>query len=225
MNVPEQVRRSKRWEDLSRAEKAAGVLLVPSVVVVGLVLMVIVGGSAIKWVSSGSAHPSEGAAFDATSDAADKSPAPNSSTTGSGGNETLPQPSAPAPTVASINPQAANILKDGTTLVTGLFAKGQAAVNSNWDSFYQNMLTQDYTSQITTYYNNASNLYTDASLQVPDAVGNWNYDINQVLTDVGEWAQAVEQQKDGSGSNSDVTAAQQTYQKDLVTAQADIQQL
>lgn len=144
------------------------------------------------------------------------------------------QPAAkPTIPLATLNPQAAAILSEATSHYSQLFTQGKAdAAQTNptqpHSAFMAFVASFTTTNDMTasTAYNSASNLYIAGNQNVPAALDDWNGDIGQVYTDIGQWAQdedaMLEAQALGKPADTTKVAADaQTYQTDLGTAQGD----
>lgn len=140
--------------------------------------------------------------------------------------------------------KAASTLQAGTDFYSQLFKQGQTALGTQqypnaqvaladentasspaakWAKYNSTLTSTDYTMpHITQPYNAASNLYSD---NAPDAIGNWNADMQQVDTDLHEWSRQATNWLDSEITTDQLNSSAQTFQKDLTAAQNDVNQL
>lgn len=153
------------------------------------------------------------------------------------------------PAVSTVSPaertaKAVSTLQAGTDFYSQLFKQGQTALGTTqypnaqaaladennpsspaakWAKFNSTLTSTDYTMpHITQPYNNASNLYSDSA---PAAIGNWNADMQQVDTDLHEWARQATNWLDSEITTAQLNTYTQTFQKDLTAAHNDVNQL
>ena len=160
------------------------------------------------------------------------------------GNTTTPVPGQPRQTVDIAQVKA--FLNNGTSYYTQLFKTGQQALGttqyadayagldalndpssaaSKWAAFNSKLVSTDYTSMATDAYNNASNLYTDANVDVPPSIGDWYADINDAYSDIGAWAKDATSWQISEIGTSQLNSDAQKFQQDIAAANADVAKL
>lgn len=165
-------------------------------------------------------------------------------------NSTTDQQANPAettPTQATVDKaQAVSYLNDGIDYYVELFQQAQQALGSTryadacaglaalddsnsaasvWTGFSSKFASSDYSSAVTTAYNQASDLYTAAGVDTPSAVGDWNYDINQAYSDIGLWVGDATGWQISSVTTAQLTGDTQAFQRDIASAKADVAKL
>lgn len=150
------------------------------------------------------------------------------------------KPTAPAsPSRSTLNSEAVQNLTSATNYYANLFQQAQTALgtyqypdatsamsDTNWTSFSAKASSTDNSqAYIITPYNKASNLYSDNKQSVPNALDNWQYDMQQVDSDYHTWVQQGTSWLDSEITTGQLNGYTQTFQKDLTTARNDITQI
>lgn len=72
-------------------------------------------------------------------------------------------------------------------------------------------------------YRSVSDQYTVAKVQSPDALDNWNYDTNTVVSDICAWASVAADWQISKVSSAQLKVVEQKVSDDLVKARLDMQ--
>lgn len=144
-----------------------------------------------------------------------------------------------SPSLSSLNSEAISYLTAASDFYASLFQSAQVALgtyqypnpagamsDSVWTRFSAKASSTDNSqAEIIQPYNTASNLYTDNGQSVPDAVGNWQYDMQQVDSDYQTWVRQGTSWLDSEITTAELNTYTQAFNNDLATARNDISQI
>lgn len=146
----------------------------------------------------------------------------------------------PTASLADLKAQVTPILTNQTNWEDNLMSNVQSAAgqsdaansSSSFHQFWDDLEHSVKYDTVIVEYNKASNAYFNAHQTQPAALDTWNTDIQQVYTDIQNYARdtkaVLDDQTLGNPTDSDsakVNSDQSTYKSDLAKARADITQL
>ncbi len=144
-----------------------------------------------------------------------------------------------APSRSTLNSEATVDLTSATNFYANLFQQAQTALGTyqypdaasamsdgTWMQFSAKVSSTDNSqAEVIQPYNKASNQYTDNNQIVPDAIGNWQYDMQTVDSDYQTWVQQGTSWLDSEITTAQLNTYTQTFQNDLTSARNDVKQI